>query len=556
MLIRLLALLALLLPAAALAQDRSKAGEPAVLIDNVNGVTVESGEILRFTGLVIDREGQVVARLAKDARRPKNVAVVDGRGATLLPGFMDAHVHVMGLGEQLMQLDLSDTTSLEQAQARIREYAASGPGGGWIRGRGWNQEKWGLGRFPTAADIDAVVADVPVYLERVDGHAGWANTAAMRAAGITAAAKAPTGGRIERDAKGQPTGLFVDRATDLITAKAPLPLPVERDRAFREAQQRLLAGGITAVADMGTTVEDWLTIRRAADAGNLRIRIVSYAAGLPDALAVAGTGPTPWLYGDRLRMVGVKLYTDGALGSRGAWLKRAYADAAGQTGLPFLSDTELQNQMSRASMDRFQLAIHAIGDRANQQVLDAIEELAPTYTGDRRWRIEHAQIVDPADLPRFGRNGIVASVQPTHQTSDRLMAEARLGPDRLGGAYAWASLAKAGARLALGSDTPVERPDVFAGLATAISRQDADGQPAGGWLPSERLSRAQALDGFTAGAAYAAFADDRFGKLAPGQWADFVLLDTDPTTASPEAIRRTRVRQVWIAGQPMGEFDG
>ena len=200
-------------------------------------------------------------------------------------------------------------------------------------------------------------------------------------------------------------------------------------------------------------------------------------------------------------------------------------------------------------MDRFQLAVHAIGDRANQQVLDAIEELVPTYTGDRRWRIEHAQVIDPADLARFGP-GIVASVQPTHQTSDRLMAEARLGPDRLAGAYAWASLARAGAHLALGSDTPVERPDVLAGLAAAITRQDADGQPAGGWLPAERLTRAQAIDGFTGGAAYAAFADDRWGRLAPGQWADFVLLDTDPSTATPDAIRAAKVRQLWVAGRP------
>ncbi len=553
MLSRLLAALLLLLPTTVVAQERPVPGEPAVLIDNVNGVTVESGRILHFTGLVIDKDGRVVARLAKDARRPARVAVVDGRGATLLPGFMDAHVHVMGLGETLMQLDLSDTTSLADAQARIKDYAARQAGGGWILGRGWNQEKWGLGRFPTAADLDSIAGEVPVYLERVDGHAGWANTAAMRAAGITAATKAPEGGRIERDAKGQPTGLFVDRATDLITAKAPAPVPVELNRAFRLAQEALIARGITAVADMGTTAADWLTIRRAADAGELRIRIVSYAAGLPTALEVAGTGPTPWLYGDRLRMVGVKLYTDGALGSRGAWLKRPYADAPGQTGLPFLSETELRNQMSRAAMDRFQLAIHAIGDRANAQVLDAIEELVPTYSGDRRWRIEHAQVIDPADVTRFGP-GIVVSVQPTHQTSDRLMAEARLGPDRLAGAYAWSSLASAGAHLALGSDTPVERPDVLAGLATAITRQDADGQPPGGWLPQERLTRAQAIDGFTNGAAYAAFADDRWGRLAPGQWADFVLLDTDPATASAEAIRRATVRQVWIAGRPMGEL--
>ncbi len=553
MLTRFLALLALLMPVLASAQDIPRPGEPAVLIDNVDGVAIEDGELLRFTGLVIDRDGRVVARLKKDGKRPRNVAVVDGKGATLLPGLMDAHVHVMGTGEQRMQLDLTDTASLAEAQAKIRAWAAARTGGGWIVGRGWNQETWGLGRFPTAADLDAAVADVPVWLERVDGHAGWANTAAMRAAGITATTKAPEGGRIET-AAGKPTGLFVDKATALVTAAIPPAVPVDRDRAFVRAQELLLSHGITAVADMGTTPDDWLVFRRLADAGGLQVRIVSYAAGVPAALAIGGTGPTPWLYNDRLRLVGVKLYADGALGSRGAWLKAPYADAAGQTGLPFLSDTELRNQMSRAAMDRFQLAVHAIGDRANEQVLDAIDELVPTYRGDRRWRIEHAQVVDPADLPRFGRNGIVASMQPTHQTSDRLMAEARLGVDRLAGAYAWESMIRAGAHLALGSDTPVESPDPFAGLAAAISRQDADGQPDGGWRPAERLTRAQALAGFTSEAAYAAFADDRFGRLAPGQWADFVLVDTDPTTASPEAIRATTVRQTWIAGRPVWPY--
>ena len=527
MLNRLLAVLALLLPVAATAQDRPKPGAPALLIEDVNGVAVESGQVVRFTALVIDTDGRVVARLGEKARRPKNVAVVDAGGATLLPGFMDAHVHVMGLGEQRTQLDLSKTRSLAEAQAAIRAYAETRAGGGWLVGRGWNQELWGLGRFPTAAELDAAVADVPVYLERVDGHAGWANTAALQAAGITAKTRAPDGGRIEL-VGGKPTGILIDKATELVTARIPAAVPVERDRALAEAQETLLANGITAVADMGTTPDDWLVLRRAGDAGRLRVRVVSYAAGVPAALAVAGTGPTPWLYGDRLRMVGVKLYTDGALGSRGAWLKAPYTDAAGQTGLPFLSDDELRNRMSRAAMDRFQLAIHAIGDRANHQVLGAIEELSETYKGDRRWRIEHAQIVDPLDLPRFGRNGIVASVQPTHMTSDRLMAEARLGADRLAGAYAWASLARAGAPLALGSDTPVEASDVFAGLAAAITRQDSAGEPEGGWLPAERLTRAQALDGFTNGAAYAAFAEDRWGKLAPGQWADFVLVDVDP----------------------------
>jgi hypothetical protein len=299
---------------------------------------------------------------------------------------------------------------------------------------------------------------------------------------------------------------------------------------------------------MGTSAEDWNAFRRFADLGGLKLRIISYAAGIEPMLAIAGGGPTPWLYGERLRMVGVKLYADGALGSRGAWLKADYADAPGQRGLQFLDDAKLRNLMSRAAMDGFQVAVHAIGDAANQQALDAIEELALTYKGDRRWRIEHAQIVDPADLSRFGRNGIVASMQPVHQTSDRLMAEARLGPNRLAGAYAWKSMLDGGARLAFGSDYPVESPNPFPGLAAAISREDAQGQPPGGWQPQQKVGIEQALAAFTSGAAYAGFAEDRIGALAPGKNADFLLIDRDIFAATPADIRATRVMETWIGG--------
>jgi predicted amidohydrolase YtcJ len=300
---------------------------------------------------------------------------------------------------------------------------------------------------------------------------------------------------------------------------------------------------------MGTTVTDWLTYRRMGDLGLLHIRIMSYAAGIESALEAAGQGPTPWLYSDRLRMGGIKLYADGALGSRGAWLKADYADAPGQKGLGFLSDDQLLNSMIRGAMDGFQIAIHAIGDRANNQVLNAIEVLADTYKDDRRWRVEHAQIVDPADLPRFGKFGTIASMQPVHQTSDRLMAEARLGPDRLGGAYAWASMLRNGARLAFGSDYPVESPDPFAGWATAFTRQDADREPEGGWRPEERVTREQAWAAFTTGAAYAGFAEAKFGRLAPGMRADFLILDRDPMMASAAALRGTQVLETWINGE-------
>jgi predicted amidohydrolase YtcJ len=266
-------------------------------------------------------------------------------------------------------------------------------------------------------------------------------------------------------------------------------------------------------------------------------------------IMIGGTGPTPWLYDDRLRLEGLKLFADGALGSRGAWLKQPYADDPKNSGNRLLTGTQLRNLMSRAAMDHFQVAVHAIGDAANAEVLGAIDDLAKDFTGDRRWRIEHAQIVDSADLPRFGQHGIVASMQPVHQTSDRLMAEARLGPNRLAGAYAWRSMIENGAALAFGSDSPVEKPEPFAGMAVAVSREDANGAPAGGWLPEQRITREQALAAYTAGAAYAGFADGRFGELKPGERADFLLVDRDPLTAAPQDLRRTRVIETWIAGQ-------
>jgi predicted amidohydrolase YtcJ len=300
---------------------------------------------------------------------------------------------------------------------------------------------------------------------------------------------------------------------------------------------------------MGTSAEDWMVIRRAGDNGQLKVRILSYASGIDNLLAVAGTKPTPWLYDSRLRMVGVKLYSDGALGSRGAWLKQPYKDSPAEKGLGFLSDATLRNLMSRAAMDGFQVAVHAIGDAANAQLLGGIEELAESYKGDRRWRVEHAQIVDPADLPRFSRSGIIASMQPVHQSSDWKMAEARMGAERLGGAYAWRSMLANGVPLAFGSDFPVESPNPFHGLAVAVSRQDAQGQPSGGWQPEQRLDMTQALDGFTRGAAFASFAEDRLGTLDRGSFADFVLIDRDIFSATPEQIRGTQVLETYLAGR-------
>jgi hypothetical protein len=538
----LLALLALVGLAAPAAAD--------TLVDNVNGYTIgEDGRLVRFTGLLIGDDGRVRRLLQRGEARPAAGVRHDGGGRTLMPGLIDAHGHVMGLGLGALQLDLSETNSLAEAQQRIRDYAAANPNLPWIVGRGWNQERWNLGRFPTAADLDSVVPDRPVWLARVDGHAGWANGAAMRAAGITAATQSLEGGRIERTGD-QPTGIFVDAAEELVQRHVPQPTPETRDRALAEAQQLLLATGVTAVADMGTSPADWLVMRRAGDAGRLDLRIMSYAGGLEALDAIAGTGPTPWLYGDRLRLIGVKIYSDGALGSRGAWLKQDYRDAPGQRGLGFLNDQELRRQIESATARGLQVAVHAIGDAANAQLLSAIEALAPRYPGDRRWRVEHAQIVDPADLPRFGQHGVIASMQPVHQISDMHMAEARMGLPRLGGAYAWRSVLDRGGRLAFGSDFPVESPNPFHGLAAGMSREDAQGRPPGGWLPRQRLTLAETLAAFTTGAAYAGFAEDRLGSLQPGRHADFLFVDRDPFAgASQQQVRGTQVLETWVGGE-------
>lgn len=538
----LLAAVAVLLSSPALA---------TTLIENARGIQVgPDGKIDRFRGLVINDQGKVVQVL----RGPGAPVMpfdrrVDAAGRTLLPGLIDAHGHVMGLGLSALQLDLVGTRSVGDLQQRLRTYASSRPNDPWIIGRGWNQELWPEARFPTAKDLDAAVSDRPVTLERVDGHALVVNSAALRAAGITAATKDPVGGKIERDASGNPTGLLVDTATELVTAKVPAPSETQLAQALDKAQQLLLATGITATADMGTSAADWAAMNQAARAGRLNVRIMGYSAGLKPIETISRLGPSDWLYADRLRMGGVKLYSDGALGSRGAYLKQPYADQRDTRGLRFLTDDELRDQAGKAAALGYQLAIHAIGDGANAQVITAYEGLSARYGKERRWRIEHFQIADPTDIPRLAPAGIIASMQPVHQTSDRLMAEKRLGPDRLAGAYAWQSVIKSGARIAFGSDYPVESPNPFPGLAAAISRQDMNGQPPGGWIPEERVSFEQALSGFTRDAAYAGFAEQKFGALEPGKWADFILVDRDVSAADPQALARTQVLETWVAGK-------
>lgn len=514
---------------------------PDTLVTNANGVEVDAaGQLQHFTGLLIGNDGKVVRLLRAGEAKPKAATIVDAKGQTLLPGFIDAHGHVMDLGFAALHLNLTGTSSLSELQQRLRDYAAAHPTDAWLIGFGWNQELWPEKNFPTAADLDAVVPDRPVVLERVDGHAVVANSAAMKAAGVTAATQAPPGGRIEN-------GLFVDNARSLIDNIIPRPSQAEMDKAFDKSQEILLGFGVTGVGSMSTSLDDWNSFRRAGDAGTLNVRLMVYLLGLEPLKTIPH--PTDWMYGDRLRAVGVKLFADGALGSRGAWLKQPYADEPDTRGLQFHSDAEMRQLADAAAGAGFQIATHAIGDAANAQVISNYEWLNSKYGTNRRWRIEHAQIVDCADLPRIGRGHMIASMQPTHQTSDRLMAEKRLDPPRLKCAYAWQSMLRTGAKLAFGTDFPVESPNPFPGLSAAISRQDVNGEPPGGWYPDERVTLGQALRAYTRGAAYAGFAEDRMGALDPGKWADFILIDRDPTKVNPQELARTEVLETWVGGK-------
>jgi predicted amidohydrolase YtcJ len=327
------------------------------------------------------------------------------------------------------------------------------------------------------------------------------------------------------------------------------PRPEDRDRALVEAQKVLLERGITTVADMGSTIEDWQCYRRAGDLGSLSIRIIAYAANTDAMSLIGGPGPSPWLYDDRLRLNGVQIVLDGPLETRTAALKSPYADAPTLRVSPRLNDIQLKNLISRAAIDHFQIAAEAHGDKASAALLDAITELSLTYKGERRWRIEQAQLIDPADIARLNTNGVAVSMQPRQLVSGQQTAEARLGSQRLVGAFAWRSIAGTGAHLAFGSGAPFAAPDAFAGIAAAITRQSADAAPFGGWQAQERLTREAALGAYTTGAAWAAFADGRIGRIAIGQRADFLLVDRDPLLASPSDLRAIRVLQTWVGGK-------
>jgi hypothetical protein len=525
------------------------------LYTNANGYTLDSrGELQRFATLVVGDDGKVKSTLKPGARLPTGTRV-DLKGATLWPGLIDAHGHVMGLGEEKLQIDLRDTGSIPAALARI---TAGLPAAGWILGRGWNQERWFdngtlIGRFPTAAELDAATGDRPAWFERVDGHAGWANSAAMKAAGITRETKDPAGGQIIRDAAGNPTGVFVDTAMALVAGKIPPADAARRDLELTKALETMAEIGLTGAHDAGMDKDTWDRYVRFAKAGKLTARIYAMAFGPKNREAIAPAGPIGWGWNDLLSMQAMKLVSDGALGSRGAYLLRPYADMPNTRGLEIIPAPELKGLITAASAKGFQVNVHAIGDAANRSTMDGFAAVPPAERSQRRHRNEHAQIVDMGDLHRFADLQVIASMQPTHATSDKGMAEARVGEARLGAAYAWAQLKKGGAQLAFGSDFPVEPPDPMFGLHAAVTRQSRDGLPAGGWRPWEKVSLTDALAGFTTWAARAGHLESKVGTLEKGKWADFITLERDPFTTPEGDLWKIKVTATWLAGKKVFE---
>jgi predicted amidohydrolase YtcJ len=524
------------------------------VVDNANGYTLNAqGDVVQFASLAFDDAGRILAvgAAAEVAAKAPQAKHVDMAGRTVLPGLIDAHGHVFGLGEMLTQLDLSATASLPQALAAIRDHARANGEAKWVRGRGWNQENWKLGRFPTAQELDGVVADRPAWLERVDGHAGWANGRALALAGITDRTPDPVGGKIVRDAAGHATGVLVDAAQGLIEKVLPQPTEQEARTMLDRALDRMASVGLTSAHDAGIGVAQDRLYRDYADHGKLTARIYAMIGGTgADFDQLAQNGPLNTYGHDMYALRAVKLYADGALGSRGAALLAPYTDDPHSHGLLFHSNREIDAMIAKAMKKGYQVNVHAIGDAGNRQILDTFAEEIPAHHGQAlRHRIEHAQVVAPADIPRFKSIGIIPSMQPTHATSDKNMAEQRIGPERIKGAYAWRTFLAQGSRIACGSDFPVEAPNPFFGIHAAVTRQDAAGNPIAGWYPEQEMSLKEAFRCFTLDAAYAGHQEKTLGSLEAGKYADFIVIDRDLFKISPYDIHDIAVLETWVGGR-------
>jgi hypothetical protein len=476
--------------------------------------------------------------------------VVDLGGQTVIPGMVDAHGHVAGLGDALHIVDLTGTTSYDEVVARVAERAKQTPKGQWVLGRGWDQNDWGDTRFPTHDKLTAAVPDHPVYLVRVDGHAGLANLKAMQTASVNAQTQDPSGGHIERAADGSPAGVFVDNAQGLVRRAIPRSTRDEVKKSLVDAIAEAQRWGLTGVHDAGAGPMELDVYEELAKSGQMKFRL--YAMISDNAATIDAwfkRGPLVEGYNGTLWVRSIKLYADGALGSRGAALLEPYRDDPKNNGLLVSAPAHIQEVATRALQAGFQVNTHAIGDRGNRVVLDAYEAaLKAVPTADHRFRIEHAQILNFDDIPRFAALGVIPAMQASHQTSDMYWAETRLGAGRLLGAYAWRSLLNTGVVIPNGSDFPVEKVNPLISFHSAVSRQDARDWPPGGWYPSERMTREEALKSVTLWPAYAAFQEKVLGSLTPGKYADFVVLDQDVMRVPAELILRTKVLQTWVGG--------
>jgi len=473
--------------------------------------------------------------------------IVDASGTTILPGLTDAHGHLYGLGLSLDIVSLVETTSYDEVIARVRERAERAGPGEWIEGRGWDQNDWPVKEFPTAAALDAAVPDKPVWLRRIDGHAGLANSAAMRAAGVTRDSKDPAGGKILRDASGNPTGVFVDEAMELVDRAVPPPTTAQLKERVLAAAQAIAATGLTEMHDAGIDGSTINAVQELIDENRFPIRVYAMLGDNAPLLATWFAQKPLVGYGGRLTVRAVKLYADGALGSRGAALLAPYSDDPGNSGLMIATPEHMEDVARRAKAAGFQVNAHAIGDRGVRNVIDAYAK-AGIGPADR-YRIEHLQVIAPPDVPRLVQHGIIASMQPTHATSDMYWAEARLGPERVKGAYAWRTILNAGGRLALGSDFPVELVNPFLGIHAAVTRQDQKGWPTGGWYPAEALTLKEAIRGFTLDAAHAAFEEKTRGTIEVGKLADLTIVEGDLYATPATELFKAKVRYTVVGGE-------
>lgn len=525
----------------------------ATLVNNVKGYTLnDSGKLTTFNNLVIDH-GKVVAANV-DVNDYSIDKTIDGEGKVMLPGLIDAHGHLLGLGANLLEVDLRESTSAQNAAKMVADYAFAKPAQAWITGRGWNQELWSDRAFPTAQDLDKVVADRPVALARVDSHATWVNSKAMELAGITKDTKSPAGGEIIKDANGNPTGVFIDNASLLIEAHLPKASNAVYEQQLQAAGEHLLSNGITSMHDAGIGRDVYDFYLKEAVEGDLPVRVYAMVSATdPELSTMLGNGNIRDA-NDFLYIRSVKAYGDGALGSRGAALLEPYSDAPHQHGLLLTQPEDMTQLFTTVLGAGFQLNYHAIGDKANHVALNEFETTFETLGGaELRNRIEHAQVIAPDDLARFAELKVLPSMQPTHATSDKNMAEDRIGKDRMKGAYAWKTLLDSGIALPLGSDFPVELANPFYGLHAAVTRQDRNNQPVKGWYAHEALTIEQAFRGFTLDAAYAGHMEDTLGSLTKGKWADFILVDQDIFTIKPEDIWKTKVHATYVAGEQVFE---